>query len=72
MSHKERNNVRAAYILKAEFNEERRLIINWWSRYLEANRQEHVTPHEFASGATVTQLKSAKSPKRGLGPLRIE
>lgn len=48
--------------------------MNWWSRYLEANRQEHVTPHEFAncSGATVTPLESAKSPKRGLGPLRIE
>jgi hypothetical protein len=43
MSHKERNNVRAAYIHKAEFIEERRLIMNWWSRYLEANRQEHVT-----------------------------
>lgn len=34
MSHKERNNVRAAYIHKAEFIEERRLIMNWWSRYL--------------------------------------
>lgn len=73
MSHKERNNVRAAYIHKAEFIEERRLIMNWWSRHLEANRQGHVTPHEFAncSGATVTPLKSAKSPKRGLSPLRI-
>ena len=49
MSHKERNNVRAAYIHKAEFIEERRLIMSWWSRYLEANRQEHVTPHEFAN-----------------------
>ncbi len=37
MSHKERNNVRAAYIHKAEFIEERRLIMNWWSRYPEAN-----------------------------------
>jgi len=60
MSHKERNNVRAAYIHKAEFIEERRLIMNWWSRYLEANRQEHVTPHEFANqtGANVTRLKA--------------
>ncbi|SCW99554.1 hypothetical protein SAMN03159473_05582 [Pseudomonas sp. NFACC52] len=33
MSHKERNNVRAAYIHKAELIEERRLIMNWWSRY---------------------------------------
>jgi integrase len=62
MSHKERNNVRAAYIHKAEFIEERRLIMNWWSRYLEANRQEHVTPHEFANqtGANVTRLKAKR------------
>lgn len=62
MSHKERNNVRAAYIHKAEFIEERRLIMNWWSRYQEANRQEHVTPHEFANqtGANVTRLKAKR------------
>ncbi|MBD8091601.1 integrase arm-type DNA-binding domain-containing protein [Pseudomonas fluorescens] len=62
MSHKERNNVRAAYIHKAEFIEERRLIMNWWSRYLEANRQEHVTPHEFANqtGTNVTRLKAKR------------
>ncbi|MBB4816334.1 integrase [Pseudomonas rhodesiae] len=62
MSHKERNNVRAAYIHKAEFIEERRLIMNWWSRYLEANREEHVTPHEFANqiGANVTRMKAKR------------
>ena len=62
MSHKERNNVRAAYIHKAEFIEERRLIMNWWSRYLEANQQKHVTPHEFAnqSGPNVTRLKAKR------------
>lgn len=60
MSHKERNNVRAAYIHKAEFIEERRLIMNWWSLYLEVNRQEHVSPREFANqtGANVTRLKA--------------
>ncbi|MCO7035890.1 integrase arm-type DNA-binding domain-containing protein [Pseudomonas carnis] len=63
MSHKERNNVRAAYIHKAEFIEERRLIMNWWSRYLEANRQEHHTPHEFANhiGKNVTRLRHKPS-----------
>lgn len=68
MSHKERNNVRAAYIHKAEFIEERRLIMNWWSRYLEANRQEHVTPHEFANqiGVNVTRMKA----KSGTGAER--
>ena len=60
MSHKERNNVRAAYIHKAEFIEERRLIMNWWSRYLEANQQKHVSPREFANqtGTNVMRLKA--------------
>lgn len=62
MSHKERNNVRAAYTHKAEFLEERRMIMTWWSRFLEANREDHVTPHEFAkqTGENVTRLRSAK------------
>ncbi|SDI35684.1 Integrase [Pseudomonas flavescens] len=62
MSHKERNNVRAAYIHKAEFLEERRMIMTWWSRFLEANREDHVTPHEFAkqSGENVTRIGSAR------------
>jgi len=53
MSHRERNSVRAAYIHKAEFIEERRLIMNWWSEYLDENRNEHVTPHEFANKANI-------------------
>jgi hypothetical protein len=48
MSHKERNNVRAAYIHKAEFIEERRLIMNWWSRYLRPTGRSMSLPHEFA------------------------
>lgn len=60
MSQRERNNVRAAYIHKAEFLEERRMIMSWWNRYLEANRQEHISPHEFANqtGANVSSLRS--------------
>jgi integrase len=62
MSHKERNNVRAAYIHKAEFLEERRMIMTCWNRPLEANREDHVTPHEFAkqAGGNVTRIRSAK------------
>lgn len=48
MSHKERNGVRAAYIHRAEHLEERRLMLNWWSDYLEANRLEAVAPFEYA------------------------
>ncbi len=61
MSHKERNNVRAAYTHKAEFLEERRMIMTW-CRFLDANREDHVTPHEFAkqTGENITRLRSAK------------
>lgn len=33
--------------------------MSWWSRYLEANRQEHISPHEFANqiGANVSSLR---------------
>ncbi|MGA4446070.1 tyrosine-type recombinase/integrase [Ectopseudomonas chengduensis] len=48
MSHQERNTVRAAYIHKAEHLEERRLMVQWWADYLDANRQRHVTPYDFA------------------------
>lgn len=48
MSHQERSGVRAAYIHKAEHLEERRLMVQWWADYLDANRQEHITPYDFA------------------------
>ncbi|AXI02607.1 tyrosine-type recombinase/integrase [Aquirhabdus parva] len=47
MSHKERNEVRGAYTHMAEFLEERRSMMNWWSDYLDQNRQEHTTPHDY-------------------------
>lgn len=48
MSHQERNSVRAAYIHKAEYIEERRLMVQWWADYLEANKETHITPYDFA------------------------
>ncbi len=38
------------------------MIMTWWSRFLEANREDHVTLHEFAkqTGENVTRLRSAK------------
>ncbi|WP_349496083.1 tyrosine-type recombinase/integrase [Escherichia coli] len=48
MSHQERNSIRAAYIHKAEHLEERKLMLQWWADYLNANRKEHITPFEFA------------------------
>ncbi|WP_459206730.1 tyrosine-type recombinase/integrase [Pseudomonas sp. MLB6B] len=51
MSHQERNSVRAAYIHKAEYIEERRLMVQWWADYLDANREKHVTPYDYAHRA---------------------
>ncbi len=58
MSHQERNGVRAAYIHKAEHLEERRLMVQWWADYLDANRQRHVSPFEFANptGSNIVSL----------------
>lgn len=48
MSHQERNSVRAAYIHKAEHIEERRLMVQWWADYLDANRNKIISPFDYA------------------------
>ncbi|EJD6329193.1 tyrosine-type recombinase/integrase [Proteus mirabilis] len=48
MSHQERNSVRAAYIHKAEHIEERRLMVQWWADYLDANLEQTISPFDFA------------------------
>jgi integrase len=48
MSHQERNSVRAAYIHKAEHLDERRLMMQWWADFLEANRGKAVSPYDFS------------------------
>nr|WP_278977753.1 integrase arm-type DNA-binding domain-containing protein [Providencia alcalifaciens] len=52
MSHQERNSVRAAYIHKAEHIEERRLMVQWWADYLDANREQEISPFSFAKPST--------------------
>lgn len=48
MSHSERNNVRAAYIHTSEHLDERRLMVQWWSDYLDESKVCMITPYEFA------------------------
>ena len=48
MSHMERNSVRAAYIHKAEHLDERKLMLQWWADFLDANRGGVVSPFDFA------------------------
>lgn len=47
MSHLERNSVRAAYIHKAEHLDERRLMLQWWADFLDANREREISPYDF-------------------------
>jgi len=48
MSHMERNSVRAAYIHKAEHLDERKLMLQWWADFLDANREKAVSPFDYA------------------------
>lgn len=49
MSHQERNSVRAAYIHKAEYLEERIAMMQWWADYLDANREGYISPYRYAA-----------------------
>lgn len=51
MSHKESNSVRAAYTHKAKHLEQRRLMLQWWADFLDANSNGMVRPFEFATDA---------------------
>ncbi|QLR43806.1 tyrosine-type recombinase/integrase [Enterobacter sp. RHBSTW-00994] len=48
MSHQERNSVRAAYIHKAEYLEERIAMMQWWADYLDANTERYMSPYQYA------------------------
>lgn len=52
MSHQEKNKVEGAYTHLAEFMQERRLMMQWWADYLDANRQQAITPYDFAHPKT--------------------
>lgn len=49
MSNKESNSVRTAYTHKAKNFDQRRLMLQWWADYLDANSNNMVRPFEFAN-----------------------
>ncbi|WP_338804871.1 integrase arm-type DNA-binding domain-containing protein [Xenorhabdus griffiniae] len=49
LSHIERKDARAAYIHTSKHLEERRLMVQWWADYLDANKEIHITPYDFAT-----------------------
>lgn len=48
MSHRESNSVRAAYTHKAKHLDQRRLMLQWWADFLDANSNGMIRPFEFA------------------------
>lgn len=58
MSRPERNSVRAAYIHKAEHLDERRLMMQWWADFLDANKKKAVRPFEFSKQSNVPKKAS--------------
>ncbi len=47
MSHQERNEVRAAYVHLAQHMQERRRMMQWWSNYLDINKDEYHPPYNL-------------------------
>lgn len=45
----ERNTVRAGYIHKAEFINERELMLQWWADFLDANRAKGIKLFDYAN-----------------------
>lgn len=67
LSHKERNSVEAAYLDGIEFIEERRLMMQWWADYLDANLERHITPYDYAQpkDEKVVDIKRARAGQAG-------
>ncbi|MGK2248746.1 hypothetical protein ACR96G_25205, partial [Klebsiella pneumoniae] len=46
--HVERKNVKGSYMHTSEYLEERRLMLQWWADYIDANKNGSITPYDFA------------------------
>lgn len=51
LSHMERNSVKAAYLHTSHYLDERRLMVQWWADYLDANRKGFISPYDFAQSS---------------------
>ncbi|EIS9096704.1 integrase arm-type DNA-binding domain-containing protein [Salmonella enterica] len=48
LSHVERKKTKAAYLHTSEYLDERKLMLQWWADYLDANREKTISPYDFA------------------------
>ena len=61
MGHQERDKVRAAYMHKAEYLEERKQMLQWWSNYLEALASgQFILPAEFQKNRAVVYMATKR------------
>ncbi|HBV2615549.1 TPA: integrase, partial [Klebsiella pneumoniae] len=44
----ERKNVKGSYMHTSEYLEERKLMLQWWADYIDANKNGSITPYDFA------------------------
>lgn len=63
MSHQERDQVRLAYTHQAEYLEERKAMLNWWSDYLLANQNGYISPYDFTQGLLTSEVINFKYAK---------
>lgn len=65
MSHQERDQVRLAYTHQAEYLEERKAMLNWWSDYLDANQYGYISPYDFTQQILNNDVINFKYAKLG-------
>ncbi|MEA1063427.1 tyrosine-type recombinase/integrase [Erwinia sp. HR93] len=56
LSHVERKHVKGSYMHTSEYIEERKLMLQWWADYIDANKEKAIAPYEFACIHNITTL----------------
>ncbi|MBU3846567.1 MAG: tyrosine-type recombinase/integrase [Candidatus Acinetobacter avistercoris] len=77
MSHKGNDDVEWAYTHHVDYMEERKILMEWWSDYLEINRGQYISPQKFRENLLndvlngVQSLKYEKLVKFQISMLRV-
>lgn len=58
MSHKGKDKTEWAYTHHIDYLDERKIIMEWWSDYLEGNRTEYVSPQDFRDELLLSAQKN--------------
>lgn len=58
LSHVERKKVKGSYLHTSEYIEERSLMLQWWADYLDASREQSISPFNFARIHGIEQVQT--------------